>query len=166
MKKTTIFTIFALFFIFSVFEKGHAQTVETLQGEFESLSKQANLEIEAFKIEKDKVFRDFREQVNAEFAALLGKSWEGFSASPTIPPPPSLEPVKPAAVEREKKQTADLITVGKITPPQRPEQRPQPIAPIVVATNEVVKPTFSFLFYNTECKVNLDNSHRFSLQDV
>ncbi|MCL2040805.1 MAG: hypothetical protein FWG84_02030 [Bacteroidales bacterium] len=165
MKRPIIFIATTLLFLFF-----GAGTIFS-QNEIDDWRKQMNAEFEAFKSQSEKEFRDFREQANAEFAAFLEKSWEGFSASPDIPAPKPLEPEKPVIVAPDKKPAADPIPFDKVTTLPTFEPRPQPVAPILPPTPDTPTPEpvhtgYAFQFYNTECKVRLDNNHRFSLPDA
>ncbi len=141
------------------------------QNDFDEWRKQSTQDFETFKAESEQEFRDFREKANAEFAEFMSRSWEEFRALQGIPAPKSPDPVKLPVVEPDRKPTADPLPFGKVTPLSTPEPRPQPIAPIKTpipqpVTPAPVKPGFSFLFFNTDCRVNVDNTMRFSLRDV
>ena len=162
MKKKSTLLIIGI--ICSTFSGIHAQN------DFDEWRKQSNQDFEAFKAKTEQEFRDFREKANAEFAEFMSRSWEEFRAFRGIPAPQSPDPVKQPVVEPDRKPTADPLPFGKVTPLSTPEPRPQPVAPIRIPTStptpEPVKPGFSFLFFNTDCKVNLDHTMRFSLQDA
>ena len=143
------------------------------QSDFDEFRKQSNQEFEAFKAQTEQEFRDFRAQANAEFAEFMSRLWEEFRAFQGIPAPKSPDPVKQPEVEPERKPTADPLPFGKITPLPVQEPRPQPIVPIQIPvpetptpTPEPLKPGFSFLFFNTDCELRLDNNLRFSLRDA
>ena len=161
--KKNIFLIIGI--LCSTFSGIHAQN------DFDEWRKQSNQDFEAFKAKSEQEFRDFREKANAEFAEFMSRSWEEFNAFQGIPAPKPTEPVKPTTVKPETKPATDPLPFEQITPLPAPTPRPQPIAPIHTPAPETpaptaVKPDFSFLFYNTEYKVRLDNTLRFSLADV
>ena len=158
---------------------GLAFTGMYAQNDFDEWHKQSNQDFETFKAQSEQEFRDFREKANAEFAEFMSRSWEEFRAFQGIPAPKSPDPVKQPVVEPGRKPTADPLPFGKVTPLSTQEPQPQPIAPIKipepapipqpvtpVPAPAPVKPGFSFLFFNTDCKVNIDNSMRFSLRDA
>ena len=167
MKKAIVFIVITLFSIFFGMETILAQSG------FDEWRKKADQEFEAYQAKKDKEFQAYRDRVNAEFAEYMSRTWEKFPAFSAIPAPKSPEPVTPVVVEPEKKPTIDRLPFDNIKPLPPPTPRPQPIAPILLPDSEMpkvnvsesVKP-FLFLFYNTECKVSLDDIHRFSLSDV
>ncbi len=148
------------------------------QSDFDEWRKQSNQDFDTFKAKSEKEFRDFREKSNAEFAEFMSRSWEEFRAFQGIPAPKSPDPVKQPTIEPDRKPTADPLPFGKVTPLSTPEPRPQPVAPIKIPaptpapvtpetpTPKPVKSTFSFLFFNTDCKVSLDHTLRFSLRDI
>jgi len=162
MKKSIFLTIEMLCIAFSCINS---------QNNFDKWRKQSNQNFEKFKAKSEQEFRDFREKTNAEFAEFMSRSWEGFRAFQGIPAPKSPDPVKQPTIEPDRKPTADPLPFDKVTPLPKQEPRSQPIVPISTPTPTPVtpaptKPSFSFLFFNTNCKVNLDNSMRFSLYDV
>ena len=147
------------------------------QSDFDEFRKQSNQDFETFKAKTKQEFQDFREKANTEFAEFMSQSWEEFRAFRGIPAPKSPDPVKQPTVEPDRKPTTDPLPFGKVTPLTTPRPQPQPVAPIKIPTPtptpvtptptpEPVKPALSFLFFNTDCKVSLDNTLRFSLRDV
>jgi len=144
------------------------------QDNFDEFRKQSEQDFDTFKTKTEQEFRDFRAKTNAEFAEFMSRSWEEFRAFQGIPAPKSPDPVKQPEVEPDKKTTADPLPFAKVTPLPIPEPRPQPIVPIrippiptpVTPELEPVKSDFSFLFFNTDCNVSLDNTLRFSLRDA
>jgi len=163
------------------------------QQDFDAIRKQMEQEFNAFKKEKEQEFEDFRAEANANFAEFMSRSWQEFQTYQGIPAPKSDEPAKQPVAKPVKTPTADPLPVVTVTPVPEPTPRPKPVAPIKVPATtpeptpepattptpsvtsvpispkpvpETTKPGFSFLFYNTDCKVSLDNSLRFSLSDV
>jgi hypothetical protein len=166
MKKNIILAVVALFFIFF-----GMKTILAQSSGFDAWRKKADQEYEAYKAKGEKEYQAYRDRVNAEFAEYMSRTWENFPASSAIPAPKPLEPVAPVVVEPEKKPTIDLLPFDDIKPSPPPTPRPQPILPSETEMPEETNatgsvPTYSFLFYNTECNVSLDNTHRFSLSDV
>ena len=187
MKK--IIPIIALIFVFLGTTTLFAQNDKS---EFDKWKEQQNKELQKFKDQKDKDFEDYRAKVNAEFAEFMKKRWEEFNVSQAIPAPKAPEPVKQPVVAPETKPTAEPLPIEKVTPPPAPTPRPQPIAPISTEpepekpkpetpkTPESQKPepqkpepqkpagtaNFAFPFFNTDCKVTLNDALRFSLPDI
>jgi len=166
MKKSIFITAVTLCLAFSYI---HAQN------DLEEWRKQSSRDFETFKAKIEREFRDFREKANAEFAEFMSRSWEEFHAFKGIPIPKSPDPVKQPTVEPDQKPSSDPLPFGKVTPLSETEPRPQPVSPILpeppapvkpdTPTPEPAKPGFSFSFFGTDCKVRLDNTLRFSLQD-
>jgi len=160
--KKHVLLVFALFFLVCML---HAQT---MQEDFEKYRQHQQTAYSDYTQEMQERYNHFRDSCNAAFADFLSRSWERFVASPDIPPPPSIEPITPIVVEPDKKPTADPLPVDKVTPSPEPMPRPEPVVPVVPPNPEMpeIKHAFSFSFYNTECKVRIDNSLRFSLSGV
>ena len=162
--KTIINTLILLLSIVSL----HAQD------DFEKWKEQRNKEFQNYSEQQEKEFQDFRTKVNTEFAKYLSRTWEEFRIFQGIPVPQPTDPIKPPTVQPERKPTIDPLPFEKITPLPKSTPRPQPIVPILIPKPtkpemllpELDKPGFSFLFYNTECNVSLDNTLHFSLRDI
>lgn len=148
MKKQLIFIPVLLFSFFSIF----AQQRDLVK------------EYEDFKNQSEQKYSNFRDSINASFAEFMRKSWEAFDVLPPVPAPQSPEPEKPVVADPKEKPTSEPLPFDKITPLPLPTPRPEPLAPIPPSTPETT--AFSFLFYNTECKVNTNNTLRFSLPDA
>ena len=149
------------------------------QSDFGKWKEQHQREFQQFSEKQTNEFNEFRAKVNAEYAEFLRNRWEEMKSLAGTPVPLPPEPILPAVVEPEKKPTSDPLPFEKITPQPIKEPRPQPIIPSLLPQPEKTdpikeeKPTskpdksaFSFLFYNTECNLNLTDDMRFSLRDA
>jgi len=138
------------------------------QQDFEERRRQMQQEFENFKAQNTRDFENFRAETNAKFAEFMGRSWERFNASQGIPVPKSPEPEKPPVADPEKRLTSQPLPLEKITPQPAPTPRAQPlIQPLPPTPHQTPSTeTYAFLFYNTNCYVNLDNSLRFSLPNA
>ena len=132
--------------------------------DFDTFFQRSQQQFQQFQEQTQQDFEDFRARTNAEFAEFMSRSWEEFQAFQGIPPPPSPPPIKIPEVDPDDIPTPERQPIDKVIPLPAPEPRPQPIVPIEVPVREVHH--FSFLFFNTECRVRLDNSMRFSLRDI
>jgi hypothetical protein len=162
MKKITFFITAALFAVLFGVNAAFAQSSD----EFKKWKEQHSKEFQSYSEQREKEFRDFRAKANAEYAEFLSRRWEEFRALQGIPAPKAPEPEKPPVADPKKKPTADPLPFKEVTPIPAPAPRPQPVAPIPQPVPEAAKPAFSFLYYGTECRVNLDNAQRFSLSDA
>ncbi|MDR0415325.1 MAG: hypothetical protein LBH84_07940 [Prevotellaceae bacterium] len=135
------------------------------QDSFEEFKKQTQQEFNTFKSQTDKELKEFRDRANAEFAEFMRKRWEEFNLLRAIPIPPSPDPVVPPVVDPKKKPTSDPIPFEEVVPVPQPVIPPQPIAPMPPSP-QPAKEKFSFLFYNTECKVDLKPDQRIRLSDL
>jgi len=149
----------------------HMLHAQMTREEFNKYRQEQKEEFSNYVQEMRDEFNSFRDSINTEFAKFMRKSWEEFRAFQGIPVPQLPEPEKPPIADPEKKPTSQPLPFDKVIPLPVPTPRPEPIAPIIPqSVPETPKipevPTFSFLFYNTDCKVNLDNTLRFSLPDA
>lgn len=122
-------------------------------------------EYEAFKNQTKKEYSDFRDKCNKEYANFIRNAWAIYKGEKPIPQPKE-EPAPPMPHISTVPPTINTVPVTLDTVIQAPRPnlipQPKPIAPI----KEMPSPTDSyhtFTFLGTECKVRLDDSHRFSL---
>jgi len=181
MKKLKIITL-ALIFVLTGTQTIFAQNDKS---DYEKWKEQQNKEMQGYKDKKTKEFEEYRAKINAEYAEFLSKRWEDFNSQRAVPAPKAPEPVKQPKVEPETKPTAEPVPVAKIAPLPKILPTPQPIVPITPPepekkeqpakeppqtpkndTGKVPTPSFSFLFFNTDCKVNWTDELRFTLPDV
>lgn len=114
-----------------------------------------------------KEYADFRDKANKEYADFMRQAWGRYHALPEIPKPKDEPPIPPTPypiedeVEPIKDTPRPYEEVIVIT---EPEPQPKPIAPIREQPQPVDK-YFDFTFFQTECKVRLDENHRFRLKD-
>lgn len=118
--------------------------------------------------QKESDFDAFRKQANAQFAAKMAEAWQLFDIELPVEAPDEPDPVTPMVRNKEPLiPTAPIKLGGTITPiPSTPETlkpRPKPTLPESPNTD---KNCFSFSFYNTSCKVRLDNSLKFKLSSI
>jgi hypothetical protein len=137
---------------------------------------QAQKEFDAFTKQAIKEYSDFRDKANAEYAEFMRQAWKEFGAEPPIPVPPSPDPPKPPVFKPDdSKPKVDSVPVKEVIPAVVPVAPPQPVAPIPVAPIPVLPkpqeklpdlPVFSFSFYNTDCRIRLENKLKIRLQDL
>ena len=121
----------------------------------------------AFRQQALKEYSDFRDKVNKEYADFMRQAWERHQALPEIPKPKDEPPVPPTPYPKDD-QAEPIKDIPKpyeeVVPIPTPEPQPKPVAPI----KEQPKPEeayFNFNFFQTNCKVRLDESHRFALKN-
>jgi len=189
MKKLTILISFLLFCSSLNTEFLSAQTGKS---DYDKWKEQQDNEFKKYQEKNRKEYDDYRAKVNAEYAEYMRKTWESFSSQRAIPAPKAPEPATQPKVEPEAKPTAEQLPVAKVTPVPVILPSPQPVTSGEPAAsepekteqpnqekpqtpkNDIVKqqqtpsekPAFSFLFFNTECNVTLNDALRFSLPDV
>ena len=85
--------------------------------------------------------------------------------TPRPQPLAPIQPQKPAEPEAPRPEPATPI---QPTNPALQTPPPEPAKPVQkpIIKPDIVKPGFSFLLYNTECKVRMDESLRFTLPDA
>lgn len=119
--------------------------------------------------QKQNEFDAFRKESNAKFAAKMAEAWQMFDMEPPQEDPTLPDPVAPPV--RDDEPSVPNMPVkpgGTITPPtpmapENPVPRPTPNLPELPKPNES---WFNFNFFNTPCKVRLDNSLRFKLTSI
>ena len=121
----------------------------------------------AFRQQAIQDYEDFRDKVNKEYADFMRQAWGRYQALPEIPKPKDEPPVPPTPYPKDDKEEPIKDTpqpYEEIIPVVEPEPQPKPVAPI----REQPQPEetyFNFSFFQTSCKVRLDESHRFVLKD-
>ncbi len=112
-------------------------------------------------------YENFRDKVNKEYADFMRQAWEHYQALPEIPKPKDEPPVPPTPYPKDDKDEPIEDTpkpYEEVVPMIEPEPQLKPVAPI----REQPQPEeayFNFSFFQTACKVRLDESHRFALKD-
>lgn len=118
--------------------------------------------------QKESEFDAYRREANAKFAAKMAQAWQRFDMEPPKVDPTEPDPVTPPV--REKEPTVPTMPIkpgGTITPPPVEPPRPNPIPkPTVPETPKPNEKWFNFNFFNTPCKVRLDNSLKFKLSSI
>ena len=141
---------------------------------FGVISMTANAQVngfeEAYKAFRQQAIQDyenFRDKVNKEYADFMRQAWERYQALPEIPKPKDEPPVPPTPYPKDDKEEPIKDTpqpYEEIIPIVEPEPQPKPVAPI----REQPQPEetyFNFAFFQTPCRVRLDESHRFTLKN-
>lgn len=118
--------------------------------------------------QKEDDFNTFRQQANAQFAAKMAEAWKQFGIEPPVEAPVEPDPIIPMVRDKEPLMpTMPVKPGGMIKPvPSDPETlkpRPTPSKPEQPKPNES---WFSFNFYNTPCKIRMDNSLKFKLTSI
>lgn len=125
---------------------------------------------EAYKAFRQQAINDyesFRDKVNKEYAEFMRLAWDRYQALPEIPRPKDEPPVPPTPYPKDDKDEPikDVPQpYEEVIPVVEPEPQPKPVVPI----REQPQPEetfFNFSFFQTSCKVRLDESHRFALKD-
>ena len=125
---------------------------------------------EAYKAFRQQAIADyesFRDKVNKEYAEFMRQAWQSYQALPEIPKPKDEPPVPPTPYPEDDKDDPIKDTpkpYEEVIPITEPEPQPKPVEPI----REQPQPEenyFKFSFFQTECRVRLDESHRFALKD-
>lgn len=152
--KRRVLSIIPLFFICSL---GAISQNSTLEEEYKKFRRQTIKE-----------YSDFRRECNRAYAEFMLKAWKEFQASEPIPIPE--EKNVPIVVHPEEDKGAPIPTTPldekkpDVTVVPTPETIPQPLP--VAPIKEEPQPMdqyFAFTFYGTDCKVRLDDRHRFNL---
>ena len=133
---------------------------------FEEFKKQQQSEYNTFRTEREKEYEVFREKVNKEYADLMRQQWEEMKTLYATPTPTIPEPPAPTIKDPHKVPTVSPIIFDKdVVLPTVPITPPVPIVPISIPQGSELS-IFRFDFYGTECRTNLDESHRFTLTTI
>lgn len=122
-----------------------------------------------YEIQQQLSFEKFRNRINAEFAEYMRQAWPEYKSEPAKPVPDSPEPPTPIIKDPDIEPSNDPIPFDDVMPALKPIEPPQPVVPLPKPELQPVtpnKPTFSFTFYGQECKMPLENRHRFNLSGV
>ncbi len=121
-----------------------------------------------FRREMHDKYDSFRNKANAAYADFVEQAWSEYKMLPAVPKPEE-KTVPPVVFPDKDKGSQPLaddkpVPFEEVVPIDKPDPQPLPVSPI----REVPQPDeqyFHFLFYNTELKVRLGDSLRFSLRD-
>lgn len=132
---------------------------------FDEYRKRALSDFNYYKTEQQDAFKEYRDRVNAEFAAYMRRAWPQFDAQPAEPVPDRPEPPQPAVKDPNAGPSNDPIPFDNVIPSPDPVRPPQPVVPLPVPERPV-QPSFAFEFYGTPCTVSLDAGHHFTLRNI
>lgn len=144
--------VYAIFVVFSL--TANAQ-VNEFEKEFEEFTRQAK-----------KSYTDFRSKANKEYAEFMRQAWKLYQAKPAQPKPEDEPPVPPTPYPEENKDIPikdEPKPYEEVIPVIIPEPQPKPVEPIKEEVTPVEQ-VFSFSFFQTECKVRLNETQRFTLK--
>lgn len=111
-------------------------------------------------------YENFRDKVNKEYADFMRQAWKQYQALPKIPRPEDEPPVPPTPYPKDDKWSIKNILqpYEEIIPIIEPEPQPKPLAPIW-EQSQLEEKYFEFSFFQTDCKVRLNENHKFALKD-
>ena len=132
-------------------------------------------EFEEFRKQSAKDYYDFRDKANADYVEFMRQAWKEFGAEPPIPAPNSPDPPEPSIAKSGEELSSDSVPFAKVIPFVQLVTQPQPVAPISVVPVPVLPSEgtpppdvslFPFSFYNTDCRIRLENKQKISLKDI
>lgn len=130
---------------------------------FEEYKKQVGQKFETYKAEEWRKFKEYRDKVNAEFAEYMRQAWTKREAEPAIPVPDVPKPPKPVVKDPNRQPVYEPLPFDGVLPAPKVVPVPQPVSPLPDVVVPKRRPTFSFQFYGTPCRVSLSEEHRFKL---
>lgn len=141
--------------------------VEQRQQRFDKSAEKQKQDFDKFKSEARQKYEAFRDKANADFADFMQRKWKAVETQPAIPAPSTPEPPVPVIKDPQDNTPiqAERLPIADITPMPPMLPQPSPAVPIIEPAPRRSN-TFSFQFYNTPCKVRLENAQRFSLPDI
>lgn len=118
--------------------------------------------------QKEEDFNAFRKQANEQFAAKMAEAWKLFDIDPPMEDPKLPDPVKPFISDNESTIPSLPVKPSSViaplsSEPQRLQTHPIPSIPEFSKSSDN---EFTFAFFNTPCKVRLDNSLKFRLASI
>ena len=130
---------------------------------FEEFRRQIDQKSSSFESRVNTDFEDFRQKVNAEYAAAVEKSWKAFHSMEKIAKPKE-ERVPPVIFKGKKDQPVKNTPkpIEEVIPVVEPQPQPQPVAPIEEVPGPVAS-YFHFQYCNTPLKVRLGDEQRFEM---
>lgn len=137
--------------------------------DFDSYKQSVQSRFESYKDQKEKEFADYRAKANAEFVEYVRQTWEKFNSNAPVRKPEK-EPYVPPVVLPELDDDIDIpdeeIDIPDIDFGNLDEQPHIPIIPMPTPKPAPDKPTISFTFYGTKCKVGFDRSDKVMLNGI
>lgn len=152
------FVLAVLLCLCHINNKAEAQTYNDYKNNIQS-------EFDKYKSEIDREFNEYRNRINAEFAEYMRQAWPEYKSEPAKPIPDSPEPPAPIIKNPDTEPSNDPIPFDDVTPAPEPVKPPQPVEPLPEPTIPT-KPTFAFTYYGQECRIPLENHHRFTLSAI
>ncbi|WP_251621903.1 hypothetical protein [Odoribacter lunatus] len=131
---------------------------------FEEYKKRVEQDFATYKAEEWRKFKEYRDRVNAEFAEYMRQAWTKREAEPAIPVPERPEPPKPVVKDPKRQPEYEPLPFDGVIPAPKVVPVPQPEVPLPDVVAPKRRPTFSFQFYGTPCRVSLAEEHRFTLK--
>ena len=131
---------------------------------FEEYKKRVEQKFETYKAEEWRKFKKYRDKVNAEFAEYMRQAWTKREAEPAIPVPDVPKPPKPVVKDPNRQPVYEPLPFDGMLPAPKVVPVPQPVSPLPDVVVPKRRPTFSFQFYGTPCRVSLSEEHRFTLK--
>ncbi len=131
---------------------------------FEEYKKRVEQDFAAYKAEEWRKFKEYRDKVNAEFAEYMRQAWTKREAEPAIPVPERPKPPKPVVKDPNRQPVYEPLPFDGVLPAPKVVPIPKPVAPLPDVVAPKKRPTFSFQFYGTPCRVPLAEEHRFTLK--
>ena len=144
-------------------------SVSAQEDSFEAFRKQINQQFDKAKHSNDQRFDNFRQELNAQYADFLSKSWGRFKAKEALPAPAEPDPVVPPVFDPQEASKPREIPFSSVTPVTPVAPQPEPVEPIkptpapqpkpqpqLVPTPQpqpTEEPTTEFDFFGLTCEV-------------
>lgn len=137
-------------------QKSYAQQDD----DFDDYFRQRVNQFDAYVRETQSDFEKHRARLNAQFADYLKQRWEEFEVLSGEKPPVLPEPDKPVVHDDKRQTPPERLPISTIPPVPVPRK---PVPQEVPKREPSSSANYDFSFYNTPCRVTLDESHRFRL---
>lgn len=137
---------------------------------FNEYKRRVHSEFQQYKSDRDRDFKAYSDSINAAFAEYMRQAWPEYRSKSALLVPDSPKPPAPVIKPPESESLEESIPFDKVIPVPRPPEPPLPVMPLPDPAPHPTIPSekteFSFLFYGRQCRIPLEDKHRFSLSDV
>lgn len=131
---------------------------------FEQHKQQQQAKFVLYKSEQQKKYDAYRQKINVDYANSMQKKWTAYKSIAAKKKPKDQDIPKPAVKLDNTAPTMNEIRY-KLVITIVPYEAPEPVVPIDEPPTDD-KPSFSFSFHGTPCKVHLNNALKYTLADA
>ena len=131
---------------------------------FEQYKAEQQAKYQKYKSAKQKEYDAYRQKINADYAAYMKQSWTAYKSYAAKKKPKDQDAPKPAVKMDNTPPPTNEIRY-KLVISIVPYEAPEPVVPIDEPPADD-KPTYSFQFHGTPCKVHFNDALKYTLPDA